>query len=153
MLLIDRLAYTNNLTNISPQIKGSIGIIFLTISMITKNILFLLSIILLMSGFIVCIAKIDYKNYLKLIKIPMYFLIMGVTINIINISFDSTELLYSFSIFKFNIGISRESLMTSLHTLFRSISCLTCAYFFILTTPFNQIILLFKKCHVSDNVI
>jgi len=49
MLLIDKYAYTNNLTNIKPQIKVTVGIIFLIISMLTKNILFLTSIMILMS--------------------------------------------------------------------------------------------------------
>ena len=153
MLLIDKYAYTNNLTNIKPQIKVTVGIIFLIISMLTKNILFLISIMILMSMVIVCIAKIDIINYLKLLRIPMYFLFMGIIINLINISFESSMLIYSFKIANVYIGVSKESLSTSIYILFRSMSCLTCVYFFMLTTPFNQIIFLLKNLHISDTVI
>ncbi|MCR8745646.1 cobalt ECF transporter T component CbiQ [Romboutsia lituseburensis] len=153
MLLIDKYAYTNSLTEINPKIKGSIGLIFLIISMAFKNIFCLISIITFMSSLIVFLAKIDLKSYLKLVKIPMYFLIMGVLINLINISFDSKGLIYSFNIMSLNIGISNKSIITSIHILFRAIACLTCIYFFILTTPFNQIIFLLKKLHISDTVI
>lgn len=153
MLLIDKYAYTNSLTEINPKIKGSIGLIFLIISMAFKNIFCLISIITFMSSLIVFLAKIDLKSYLKLVKIPMYFLIMGVLINLINISFDSKGLIYSLNIMSLNIGISNKSIITSVHILFRAIACLTCIYFFILTTPFNQIIFLLKKLHISDTVI
>lgn len=153
MLLIDKYAYTNSLTEINPKIKGSIGLIFLIISMAFKNIFCLISIITFMSSLIVFLAKIDLKSYLKLVKIPMYFLIMGVLINLINISFDSKGLIYSLNIMSLNIGISNKSIITSVHILFRAIACLTCVYFFILTTPFNQIIFLLKKLHISDTVI
>ena len=153
MLLIDKYAYTNNLTNIKPQIKVTVGIIFLIISMLTKNILFLMSIMILMSMAIVFIAKIDIMSYMKLLRIPMYFLFMGIIINLINISFESSMLIYSFKIDNVYIGVSKESLNISIYILFRSMSCLTCVYFFILTTPFNQIIFSLKNLHISDTVI
>ena len=90
MLLIDKYAYTNKLSNINPQIKGSIGAIFLIASMLLKNKLLLLSIIILMSFIIVYVAKIDIKSYIKILKIPIYFLFIGISVNLINISFDSS---------------------------------------------------------------
>lgn len=153
MLLIDKYAYTNKLSNIDPKIKVGVGTIFLIVSMLTRSILILSSIMILMSLSIVCIAKIDLKSYLKLLKIPIYFLFMGIIINLINISFNHENLLYSFKFFNVYIGVSSQSLNTSLHLLFRSMSCLMCVYFFILTTPFNQVIFLLKNLHISDTII
>ncbi len=153
MLLIDKYAYTNKLSNINPHIKGSIGAIFLIASMLLKNKLLLLSIIVLMSFIIVYVAKIDIKSYIKLLKIPIYFLFIGISVNLINISFDSVDLLYSFNVYKLYIGVSSQSLITSIYILLRSISCLTCVYFFILTTPFNQVIFLLKGLYIPDTII
>ncbi|MDX5725681.1 CbiQ family ECF transporter T component, partial [Clostridioides difficile] len=36
---------------------------------------------------------------------------------------------------------------------FRAMSCLTCVYFCILTTPFNQLIFFFKKLHLPDTFV
>lgn len=153
MILIDKYAYTNNLTGLKPQIKVGIGITLLIASMVINNILALSCIMALMSISIVCIAKIDLKNYIKLLKIPMYFLFMGIIVNLINISFDSKSLIYSINIFNIYIGISKESFDTSIYILFRSMACLTCVYFFVLTTPFNQLLFLLKKIHIPDTVI
>lgn len=153
MILIDKYAYTNKLSDINPQIKVGIGLIFLIISMITHNMIMLLAIMVFMSIAIVGIAKIDLKNYLKLLRIPIYFLIIGVITNLINISFESKSLIYSFKVFNFYIGVSSESLETSKYILFRSMSCVTCVYFFVLTTPFNQLLYLLKKLKISDTII
>lgn len=153
MLLIDKYAYTNRLSNINPKIKVSIGTIFLIVSMLIKNILILSAIMILMSLVVVCIAKIDLKSYIKLLKIPMYFLFMGIVVNLINISFNKGNLLYSFKLFSVYIGVSSQSLSTSVYILFRSMSCLTCVYFFVLTTPFNQVMFLLKNLHISDTII
>lgn len=153
MLLIDKYAYTNRLRNLSPGIKASIGAIFLIASMLFKNLYILIGNILFMSFIIVVVAKIDFKSYINILKIPMYFLLMGVGMNLLNISVDGKELLYGCRFFSFYIGISKISINTSIHILFRAISCLTCVYFFMLTTPFNQLIFLLKKLHLPDNLI
>lgn len=153
MLLIDKYAYTNRLRNLSPGIKASIGAIFLIASMLFKNLYILIGNILFMSFIIVVVAKIDFKSYINILKIPMYFLLMGVGMNLLNISVDGKELLYGCKFFSFYIGISKISINTSIHILFRAISCLTCVYFFMLTTPFNQLIFLLKKLHLPDNLI
>lgn len=153
MILIDKYAYTNNLSNIRPTIKVGIGMIFLVASMLINNVIVLTGITFMMSIAIVCIAKIDLNNYLKLLKIPFYFLMFGIIANLINISFDTEKLIYSFKVFSIYIGISSESLNTSIYILFRSIACLTCVYFFVLTTPFNQVLVLLKSLHMSDTIV
>lgn len=153
MLLIDKYAYTNRLSNTNPKIKMGIALIFLIVSMITHNILILLSIIFLMSTAIVFIAKVDFKSYLNLLRIPIYFLIIGVITNIINISFESDSMVHSFKVLNIYIGVSSKSLESSKYILIRSISCLTCIYFFVLTTPFNQVLYLLKKLNISDAVV
>lgn len=153
MILIDKYAYTNNLRYVKPSIKAVIGVIFLMLSMILTSKTLLAGIILLISFTIVFLAKIDFKNYLSLVKIPMCFLILGVIINLINISFEKDSMIYSFKIWSIYIGTSIESIDTSLYILIRSISCLSCVYFIVLTTPFNDILILLKKMRIPNTAI
>ncbi len=64
--------------------------------MVIQNIFILSGIMILMSILVVCVAGIDLKNYLKLLRIPMYFLFLSIGITLINISFNKADLLYSF---------------------------------------------------------
>ncbi len=153
MLLIDKYAYNNNLVNINPSIKMYITIIFLIASMTISNIYVLLTIICVMSFFILYIAEIKLDNYINMLKIPMIFLITGTIATIINISPDNNNLVFSINIRDLYIGLSSNAMLDSIYLIFRAIACLTCVYFFMITTPFNQIIILLKKFHTPDSVI
>ena len=70
-----------------------------------------------------------------------------------NFTKNQESLLYSIKIGNLYMGVSNESIMSSTHLFFRSLSCLTCIYFIMLTTPFNQLIFVFKKLHLPDVVL
>lgn len=153
MIVIDKYAYSNKLKNKNPNIKFAIGIGFLFLSMLIKNIIILSFIILLMSIVIVAVAKIDINDYIKLLKIPIVFLFMSVMMTLINIS-DSPEILIkSLKIGSVHVGISQYSINTSIHILFRAMSCLTCVYFIMLTIPFSQLLFILKRLHTPSIIL
>ena len=153
MLLIDKYAYTNKLTDKNPYIKAIFSILFLILSLTIENRIFQISIITIMSITIISTSKMRISEYLKLLSIPLIFMIMSILAIIISISTEKTYMLTYFTVGSTYIGISKFGLMNALRILSRSIACLTCVYFLMLTTPFNQLIKVFKKLHIPDNVI
>lgn len=153
MLLIDKYAYTNKLTDKNPYIKAIFSILFLILSLTIENRIFQISIITIMSITIISTSKMGISEYLKLLSIPLIFMIMSILAIIISISTEKTDMLTYFTVGSTYIGISKFGLMNALRILSRSIECLTCVYFLMLTTPFNQLIKVFKKLHIPDNVI
>ncbi|MGL4910801.1 MAG: cobalt ECF transporter T component CbiQ, partial [Romboutsia sp.] len=153
MILIDKYAYTNNLKDIRPSAKAIVGLTLLILSMILTSKTLLIGIILLMSFVLIVLAKIDFKNYVALLKIPISFLIIGVCINLINVGFENQNMIYSIKLFDMYIGTSIESINISLYILIRSMSCLSCVYFIVLTTPFNDILILLKKMRLPNTAI
>ena len=153
MIVIDKYAYTNNLADMNPNIKFSIGAILLIASMLSQSKIISIAIIFFMSVAIIFIAKIDFKNYIHLLKIPVVFLVISITMTLVSITPNPKLLIYSFNIGNTYIGVSNQSINTSINILFRAMSCLTCVYFIMLTTPFNQLIFLFKRAHIPDTVI
>ena len=112
-----------------------------------------LLIIALMSFVIVVIAKIELKDYLHFIKIPLTFLIISIIMILLNFSHNKEIFLYSIKIGNLYVGVTNESLKSAMHLFFRALSCLTCIYFIMLTTPFYQLIFVFKKLHLPDVVL
>lgn len=153
MLLIDKYAYTNKLTDKNPYIKAIFSILFLILSLTIENRIFQISIITIMSITIISTSKMGISEYLKLLSIPLIFMIMSILAIIISISTEKTYMLTYFTVGSTYIGISKFGLMNALRILSRSIACLTCVYFLMLTTPFNQLIKVFKKLYIPDNVI
>lgn len=152
MLVIDKCAYTNNLKDISATIKLTVAIAGILISMIIKNIYIHIGIVGGISFLIIFLAKIDIKIYIDCIKIPLYFLILGVFINLINISTEEVQMMYSIKFINLYLGVTYTSISNSIYLLLRSISCVVCIYFFILTTPFNELIGILKKFNISDTL-
>ncbi|MCC3868723.1 cobalt ECF transporter T component CbiQ [Terrisporobacter mayombei] len=152
-MIIDDYAYKNKLYKVNPNVKFAIGMLLLILSLINPYNYISLLIIGIMSFVIVGIAKIEFKDYIHFIKIPLVFLIVSIIMILLNFSKDKESLLYSINIGSLYIGVSNESIVSSTRLFFRALSCLTCIYFIMLTTPFNQLIFVFKKLHLPDIVL
>ena len=152
-MIIDDYAYKNKLYKVNPNKKFIIGMLLLILSLINPFNYISLLIIALMSFVIVVIAKIELKDYLHFIKIPLTFLIISIIMILLNFSHNKEIFLYSIKIGNLYIGVTNESLKSAMHLFFRALSCLTCIYFIMLTTPFYQLIFVFKKLHLPDVVL
>ena len=152
-MIIDDYAYKNKLYKVNPNKKFIIGMLLLILSLINPFNYISLLIIALMSFVIVVIAKIELKDYLHFIKIPLTFLIISIIMILLNFSHNKEIFLYSIKIGNLYVGVTNESLNSAIHLFFRELSCLTCIYFIMLTTPFYQLIFVFKKLHLPDVVL
>ena len=152
-MIIDDYAYKNKLYKVNPNKKFIIGMQLLILSLINPFNYISLLIIALMSFVIVVIAKIELKDYLHFIKIPLTFLIISIIMILLNFSHNKEIFLYSIKIGNLYVGVTNESLKSAMHLFFRALSCLTCIYFIMLTTPFYQLIFVFKKLHLPDVVL
>lgn len=148
MLLIDKYAYTNKLTDLNPQAKFILACVGLFILRIFDNTYLYITNIILMLFITVFIARIPIKAYLKMFFIPFIFLI--VSLITIMISINNTDYLISIKIFNTLFGITKESLIEGRNLFILVISSLSSVYFFILTTPINKIIKGMKKLKVPD---
>ena len=111
-MIIDDYAYKNKLFKVNPNIKFSIGMLFLIISLISPYNILSVLIILGMSITIVGIAKIEIKDYIHFIKIPFTFLVISIIMILINFSGDKSILLNYIKVGNLYIGVSKTSIDT-----------------------------------------
>ncbi len=149
-MIIDDYAYNNKLSKANPNVKFSIGMLLLILSLINPYNIISVAIIFIMSMVIVGVAKIQLKDYIRFIKIPLIFLVISILMILFSVDKSKESLLYSIRIGSIYIGMSNETIDTASHLFFRSLSCLTCIYFVMLTTPFNQLIFILKKMRLPD---
>lgn len=114
-MIIDDYAYKNKLFKVNPNLKFSIGMLFLIISLISPYNILSVLIILGMSFTIVGIAKIEVKDYIHFIKIPFAFLVISIIMILINFSGDKSVLLHYIKVGNLYIGVSQTSIDTSVH--------------------------------------
>lgn len=153
MLEIDNCAYLNNIKDVNPLIKLGITSIGVIASMLTQNAKIHILIMLFMTALIIFIARVDVKLYIRCLKIPMFFLVLGIGLNLINISFENKDYIFNVNILGLYIGTTKFAVKSSINILLRAMSCIISIYFLILTTPFNQLIIVLKKLYIPHTLI
>ncbi len=152
MLLIDKYAYTNKLSDSNPYIKFVIVIICLLITTITKHNYVNLLIFLTMVFLTTLVAGIPFMKYCKMLLIPFSFLILSIISILISIS-PTDVFLLSISFKGYYIGISEGGLNSSLLLTSRVFASISTSFFLGLTTPLNNMIKVFRKLHFPRTLI
>lgn len=152
MLLIDKYAYNNRLVNSNPFIKSLIVLIALSVSIITKNYYINLVFFMMMMFLTVVVAGIHIDKYLRILLIPMTFLLISLVTILISIS--KVDLfLWSMEFFDYYIGVTENSINEVMLLTTRVFASISSTFFLALTTPLNHIIKVFKKIRIPDFVI
>lgn len=152
MLIIDRYAYNNRLTDTNPNLKFGLVSVSLILAIAFKNNYLNVSIFIIMSILSTLVADIPLKDYFKLLKIPSAFLILSILTILVSISKENI-FLYSFTFFHNYIGVAESSLETGLKLFTTVIASISATYFLSLTTPIVDIIKVFKKIRIPDVLI
>ncbi|GCF93583.1 cobalt transporter CbiQ [Enterococcus florum] len=145
MLPIDQIAYGNRLLDLSPERKGVAYLCLLLLCFFT-NPKVQIGLVLILSATTIYVARVTFRRYLKWLLIPLPFLLISVLSIILSVDSDPAVFLAAIPFFKSFLGISQTLLETAIHLFFRSLSCLTSTYLFVLTVPFQQILYLMKRC-------
>lgn len=153
MLYIEQFVYSNKLRHTHPLERVIFALITMIMALIIKDWQVHLLIIFSMVILLVHKAKIKASVILKLMLIPLGFLIIGVLTIAFQISSSDLNYLFYFNIFNLNIGITASSLQTAFNTLTVSLSAVSCLYFMTLTTPMVEIIYVLQKLKVPDSII
>lgn len=139
MYLIDRISYTNRFIDVHPVEKMFFSMGGLVLSVITGNPALLVSLFIVMSILIVFAAGVKLKHYIKLLAIPFIFIILGVITIIVEINAQPGEYLWRSEFRYINFSISNDSASIGGILFLRSITSISCFYFFILTTPVSDV--------------
>lgn len=151
MLIIDRFAYTNKISNSSPYAKTAVSLALIVLSIINSNIYVLCAMIVGIALTTILGTGIPKKSYAKMIAAPAIYLIISIFAIIFTFGFsDSVQTenfvyLKQFELLNFYIGLAEGSVKNGLILGLRSLSGIASMYFLILTTPCSQQIKVMKK--------
>lgn len=156
MLLIDKYAYFNRLQNVHPMEKMTLSLCLLLFVLLAKDSLVSLITFIVMSAFIVVIAKIPISYYMKLLVLPGFFLLSGIVTILISFTDESAvipNVIWSAHIGNWQICISKESLNQTVNLVFVVLSSISCLYFLTLTTPLTAILDVLRKLKLPPLLI
>ncbi|MTI84989.1 MAG: cobalt ECF transporter T component CbiQ [Firmicutes bacterium] len=153
MLPIDRYAYKNGLSTSHPAEKFAFSMVTLIICLSASDMITSLTVILTMAGVVVIRAGIPMGFYLKLMIVPMTFLVIGVITVAVSVGGTEAYFLYSFTVGAFTLGVTAGSLILAGNLFVKSLSAVSCLYFLSLTTPMVEIIMVLKRLRVPTVII
>ena len=139
MISIDRYAYYSRLRKIDPAIKIITALIVIFISLIANSYLVSSVIILVASLTIVKYGGTRLQILLKLMMMPISFLILSIVTIIFQSSDNPNNLLMPIKISYLYYGFNIYNLDFVGRLIFRAISAILCMYFIALTSPMTEI--------------
>lgn len=146
---IDKLAYISKLKNTNPMEKFIFSIVTMIICIVLNNIINSILILVIMSVITVARGKIQLGIYIKLMALPVVFLVMGVLTIAINVVGDNNDLIiFSFSVLSIKLGCTYDSILKAVSLFFKSLGSVSCLYLLTLTTPIFEVLSILRRLKV-----
>lgn len=148
----DYYAYISKIRNVNAVYKTCVSLTILMFCIVANNMVVSLFIIVSMGIITVKLGGVQLKSYISLLKLPIFFMIMG-------------SIAIAFEIGKYPIGewyldlhyfylyITKESLFKTVSIICRALGALSSMYMLTLSTPANEIIIVLRKFHVPKLMI
>ncbi|GAB6151440.1 cobalt ECF transporter T component CbiQ [Desulfosporosinus burensis] len=150
MISIDCYAYSNNLKTVHPVEKSLFAIITMVVCLTSPTVITPLIVLAIMAIGIVCKAGIPARVFVKLMLVPLSFLLISVLTIAFSVSTNPSGFWLAQTINGLTVGIHYPDLITAVHLFLRSIGAVSCLYFLALTTPMTEIITVLHKMKVPS---
>jgi cobalt/nickel transport system permease protein len=142
---IDKLAYKSRLVHIKAGTKLLFALTIMAVCLFFDSILVSALTILLMSAATLFMGGCQPIRYLRLLTVPLAFLITGTLTIMVGKIADPAVALVMLRLFGSFYGISADTLTAGIHILLRAFGAVTCLYFFSLNTPMNSFLSLLRR--------
>ncbi|MEC5317817.1 energy-coupling factor ABC transporter transmembrane protein [Brenneria populi subsp. brevivirga] len=147
MLGIDKLSYQSRWRQVDPMRKLALYGLFLLLAMTCPPLYQAL-----LLGFIAALTcwllRVGSLRYLKWLSVPLGFLLAGVATIVLSVSRQPETLWWGIQLGSFWVGVDPIGLHTANQTLWRSLAALSATFWFVLNTPFPQLIQILQRCRV-----
>ncbi|MFC0228432.1 energy-coupling factor ABC transporter transmembrane protein [Serratia aquatilis] len=147
MLGIDQLSERSRWRQRDPLAKLWLYGLFILLAMVLPPLY--QALLLLLIAVLTCyLLRIGPVRYLRWLAIPLTFLLVGVLTITLSVARQPDSLWWGVQMGNWWFGIDRVGLNTANQTLWRSLAALAATFWFMLNTPFPQMIQLLKRCHM-----
>ncbi|WP_310603321.1 cobalt ECF transporter T component CbiQ [Anaerosporobacter sp.] len=152
MIMMDKWAYSSKLRGKNTYSKVLFGVSNLLLCVLCRDCMVSLCIFIMMFSLVVLGGKMQVKTYLRLLCIPLIFLVISTVTIVFEFGHTaSTDILISLA--SGHIYMTTSSLSRGIILFASSFASITCLYFIALTTPVIDMIQVFRSLHIPKIVI
>lgn len=153
MINIDNYAYISKLKGIDPMLKLVFALLTLGVCLWANSALIAVLVILIMGWVTVCKGGTPISLFMKLMLIPMSFLIIGVLTIAVNVSQSQSIFLFSIALAGTHIGVSSVSIANAIRLFFKALGAVSCLYYLSLNTPMVDLLAVLRRLKVPKLMI
>lgn len=140
--LLDDYAHRNALRDVNPRLKLAIGIASILVCTFASSPLAPAAVAVIMSAATIISAKIPARFYIKLLAVPLSFVILSA---VAMIFIQGGDALLAFNVLGMKLEISQEGGNLALLLLTRTIGGMSSLFFIALTTPMIEVFSILKS--------
>jgi cobalt/nickel transport system permease protein len=153
MINIDTYAYSSRLKDVNPLRKLAFSLLTLCVCLWSGSITVSVLILFIMGGLTVVKGGIPKLLYLKLIMLPVGFLMISVFTIAVNVSEKPADFFCSLAVFGTHVGMSRTGVFRAIVLFFKALGAVSCLYFLSLNTPMVDLLGVLRKLKVPRLLI
>jgi len=152
MISIDKYAYSSKLRYTDPMQKLVFAIMTLAVCIWAEQNIISVAVIFMMGGMTVWRGGIPLRFLLKLLLVPMSFLLVSIFAIAVNIS-ENKELLLAIPVAGKWIGFSAEGFKDSLRLFLKALGAVSCLYFLSLSTPMVDLLSALRRLRIPKILV
>lgn len=149
---IDLIAQSSLLKDINAVLKCIVAVSVLIMVMVGNNILFSTITVVSMAFITIKIGGVSTSIYLKLMLMPLAFIVLGTVAIAISFSKNKVGIIY-LPLFKYYLCITKYGFMEAVKVSLNALGGVSSLYMLSLSTPMYEIIEVLKKCKLPQVVI
>ena len=147
MFLIDKTAHFNKLSKVHPAEKFIFSAGCILIVLVSDNIFIHSCIFLLNSLLLLIAAGIKAGDYLKCLCVPVVFILFSLVSIMFVVPGQYDAVYFEWGAGTITLAVTGESFILGRLLFIRSVSAVSCFYYFIMTTPVSGVEYLLQKLH------
>ncbi|MBC7960824.1 MAG: cobalt ECF transporter T component CbiQ [Vallitaleaceae bacterium] len=150
---IDQYAYRSKLKNINTLLKIYFSFASIFVCLWSKSFVTSIFLLLLMGTLTVFKGQIPSKVFIRLLTLPMVFLVVGILGIAISYSPKQVGFYQAYPIFNGYFGFTIVGVERAIVLFFKALGATSCMYFLILNTPMVALLSAFKKLKVPKLLV
>ena len=152
MIVVDKLCYNSRLRYVNTGEKFALSLITLVFCIVSRSVLMAVLVLLVNGILTVGIGGISFRRYLKLMLIPLVFLLLSTIALLVNFSPVPLDG-YAIPLGSIYLTAGRASLLNALQLIATALAAVSCLYFLALNTTMTDILDQFRRLHVPGLLV
>lgn len=153
MMDIDRYAYLSRLKGTDPSQKLFFSALTLGVCLWSGSMAISVAILVLMGGLTVLKGGTPLRFFIRLLLVPMSFLLVGVLTIAVNFSGNQEMYLVGLPLAGAYLGITREGLREAAELFLKALGAVSCLYYLSLSTPMVDLLSALRRLKVPKLLV